>query len=404
MRRLRALLANEAGGGRGHVTTLAAAARALGDDVDRIAAVGRLNYAQDLADSCPTVLKAPLLTRPKSLPRTFALRGSASFGDTLAEIGLGDPGKVARGLRFWRDLIVERDISILIADLAPLAQWAALGLRDEGWEILIVSIGTGYYTPPRNLAAFPVFLPDHDRILHPEADTLAVLNASGARAGLDALPRLAALYDVDLALATTFDFLDPYRAVRPARDRVAPLIPASSQMAGAGHGVFVYFSTQELADPALVDALAGLNLPRRGYLPSATPEVRARLLASGMELLDQPANPDAIAAYARLIVHAAPHGTLCLAALAGSPQFAIPRHLEQLYNARAAEACGILRHALPGDPTLGAQIAAAHADPGLARQAHDFALALRAAHPADPVAALRDRLRPGIDRVRAALP
>lgn len=399
MNRLRALLANEAGGGRGHVTTLAAVGRALGPEVDLVAAIGRLTYASDLGPiAC--IIKAPLLARAKSATQTFALRGSASWGDILAEIGLDDPAKIRRGLAFWRKLIIDNDISLLVADFAPLALRAALGLRDEGWAIRIISIGTGYTSPPNGITTFPVFLPDHDRVTRTEAATLALLN--DVSEGLPPLPRLPALYDVDLAIATTFDFLDPY-GNRAASGRIAPLVAASETLAGGGTGVFVYFSTAELTDSVLVDALANLPLPRRGYLPSAAPEVRDRLAASGMELLPHPASAEDIARYARLIIHAAPHGTVCLAALAGLAQFGVPQHLEQLFNARQAAAKGILRIGQRGDPDLAAQITAAYADPDLQSRARDLALILRQGHPADPIQALADLLRPEIDAARAAL-
>jgi hypothetical protein len=398
---LRALLANEAGGGRGHITTLVAAAHALGSDFARFAAVGRLNYASELEGLCQSVVKAPLLARQKTAPRIFGVLGSATWGDVLAEIGLEDPARVARGLAFWRDMIVSRDISLLIADFAPLALRAALGLRDEGWAIRIVNIGTGYTSPPAHLPRFPIFLDDHDRITRSEDETVAILNGVGAASQLAPLPRLPALYDVDLPLATTFDFLDPYPD-RPAACRIPPLVPASTQLAGNGDGVFVYFSTAELTDDATVSALETLNLPRRGFLPSASPEVRARLAASGMELLDRPATADEIAAYARLIVHAAPHGTLCLAALAGLPQFGIPQHLEQLFNARRAETAGIMHVARRGDPDLCARMAAAYADAALLAQARAVAERLRADHPADPIAALGQRLRPELEAAALA--
>lgn len=397
---IRALLANEAGGGRGHVTTLAAVGRALGPGIPKIAALGRVDYATELAGLCTRVVKAPLLARPTAAHRPFALPGSATFGDTLAEIGLEDPDKVRRGLAFWRTLIIEEDISLLVADFAPLALRAACGLRDEGWSIRLVSIGTGYYSPPASLQRFPVFLPDHDHVTRTEDRTLAVVNAVGAESDLAPLARLSALYAVDLPLATTFDWLDPYRAIRPVHDRIAPLITAPQACAGPGTEVFIYFSTAELQDAALVCALEGMALPRRGFIPSAAPDVRARLAASGMILLDAPATADEIAARSRLIVHAAPHGAVCLGALAGLPQFAVPHHLEQVFNARQAEAKGVLTYALPGSQDMADRIAEAYSDIGMAANARALACDLRATHPANPVASLAERLAPVIAATR----
>ena len=395
----RALLANEAGGGRGHVALLAAAARALRPEAACLAALGRPTHADELSGLCETVLRAPLLARQPGAARPFALPGSASWGDVLAEIGLTDPERLHLGLDFWRELITGEDISLLIADFAPLALRAALGLRDEGWDIRIVSLGTGYTTPPPGLHRFPLFLADHDRIAHAEADTLERLNAAGAAFGWEPLPRLSALYDCDLSLAATFSFLDPYPD-RPASGRLPPLVPAARRIA-SGDGVFVYFSTREAIVPTLVEALAALPLPRRGYLPRSTPEVAARLAATGMELLDRPATADEIADYARLILHAAPHGTVAMAALAGLPQVGVPQHLEQLYTARQAETQGILRIALPGGPDLAGTIAASHADAAFAVRARQVAAELRRDHPAEPTAPLRSRLLPLLAEVRA---
>ncbi|WP_103256090.1 hypothetical protein [Tabrizicola aquatica] len=379
---MQALLANEAGGGRGHVTTLAAAARALPPGMPCLAALGRLIYADELAGLADPIVKAPLLARPRDMVHPLGLLGGATWGDVLAQIGLADPHKVARGLAFWRSLIVEHDVSLLIADFAPLAVRAALALRDEGWAIRIVTLGTGYTSPPAGLDRFPVHLPDFSRVTHAEDATCATLNQDP---DLSPLPRLTALYDVDRPLATTFGFLDPY--ARPAHDRIPPLVPASRDLA-SDDGIFVYFSTAELTDPALVAALAALPQPRRGYIPSAAPEVRDRLAASGMEVLDRPASADEIAQYARLIVHAAPHGTTCLAALAGVAQFGVPQHLEQLFNARKAADAGILTHAMRGDPDLADRISAAYSDVRLTNRACDLARNLRASHPADPLAPL----------------
>jgi hypothetical protein len=399
-----ALLANEAGGGRGHVTHLAAAARALGPGVRCIAALARDTYAAELAGLCDPVLTAPLLARPKGVDGPVpGFRGSADLGDILAAIGLADPAKVRRGLAFWRETIVRHDISLLIADFAPLALWAAKGLRDEGWAIRCVAFGVGYTVPPIGLETFPPYLPGITRRLHAEPETLAVLNKIGAGMGLDPLPRLAALYDVDLSLATGFAAFDPFADHRPPQGRIPPLVPKSAALAGEGDEIFVYFSTAELRDEALVQALTALPMPRRGYLPSASPEVKTRLQASGMELLDQPASADAIAARSRLILHAAPQGTVSLALLAGLPQFAVPQHLEQLFNAKRAESLEVLAYAMPGSPDLADRIAVAYADRAMADRAKAVAQDLRRDHPSDALAILSRRLEPEVAAARAGV-
>ncbi len=403
MRGLRVLLANESGGGRGHVTTLRAAAMALGAEATVIAALGRDVYASELALFCTRMVKAPLLRRPLHLRAPLGPVGSATWGDVLGGLGLGDPRKLRRGMAFWRKLIVEEDISLLIADLAPLALCAARGLREEGWAIRTVNLGVGYTVPPPHLPAYPPYLADFTRTFFPEEETRDAINRTGAAFSMPTLPALPALQDADLSLACSFPFLDPFCDSRTPSDRIAPLVPAARESPGSGDEVFVYFSTAELCDPALVDALERLPLPRRGFVPSAPTEVKARLQASGMVLLDRPASADEIAARSRLIIHAAPHGTVSLAALAGLPQFAVPQHLEQIYNARQTAAQGILAHAQPGSPDLLEQILAASENRIMAERAADLSATLRGQHPPDPIAVLGNRLHDLASAVLAEL-
>ncbi len=58
---------------------------------------------------------------------------------------------------------MRQDISILVADYAPLALMAAHGLRAEGWDIRIIAVGTGYGVPPAGLAPLPPLHPDFTR-------------------------------------------------------------------------------------------------------------------------------------------------------------------------------------------------------------------------------------------------
>ena len=393
----RVLLANEAGGGRGHVTTLRAMALGLGPGLPMVAALGRMTYAGVLADICERVLPAPRLTRLPGSSADPQMSGNVTWGDTLAALGMGDAGVVRRGLQWWRKTIVDEDISILIADFAPLALRAAQGLAEEGWAIRTITIGTGYSAPPASIACFPAYFNDFGEVLNSETETLARLNRVGEEVGLSPLPSLPALYRADLALAATFGFLDPYAGMRPPGGRIAPLTAVPKAFAGAGDEVFVYFSTRELEDVALVDALASLKLPRRGYLPSATSDVRARLAASGMALTDAPVSPDEIARRSRLIVHAAPHGSICMAALAGVPQIGVPQHLEQLFHARRAEAAGILRIVPRGGEGIADAIAVAYGDTALQDHAREFTASLRLEHPGDPLAILAERLVPEVE-------
>ncbi|MDP2062727.1 MAG: hypothetical protein Q8J98_06410 [Phaeovulum sp.] len=401
----RLLLASEMGAGRGHVTSLAAVARALGPGLPLLAALPSLRHAGTLAALGARVLQAPALRYAPEARANPALEGNASWGDYLAACGLAREAAVRRGLAFWRKLIVDEDISLLVADYAPLALRAAQGLQAEGWQIVTVATGTGYGLPPHELDRFPQLLADQDRVIHPEPEVLALLNRIGTEQGLAPLPRLPALYAADHVVPRSFAFLDPYAALRPPGSLLPPETGGRVPEAVGGTAVFAYFSTQELADPEVADALAALPLPRFGYLPGAAPEVLARLAASGMEISPTPLHPAEIAARARLVLSAGQHGTLSMAALAGLPQVALPQHLEQLFHARRAETAGIARLLWRPERRAGAiveLVLAACSDPAIADAARALGAVLRAEVGPDPEAKLARRLAPALPAARAA--
>lgn len=401
---LRALLANEAGDGRGHVTKLDAIGRMLAaEGVEVGAALGRMRHAEELASAGGRIVAAPPLRWNAADPQA---EGNATFGDYLAAMGLAREDVLRRGLAFWRQAIVRSDASILVADYAPLAQRAAQGLRAEGWDIAIVVAGTGYGVPPGHLPQFPRLLPGWGRSVRDEAETLATHNRVAGAIGLDPLPALPALYACDLALPATFAFLDPYDGLRPEDAALYPPVDALPPLSqGTGEEVFVYFSTGELADDRLFAALRDLGLPRRGYLPATSPERCAALEASGMTVERAPLPWSAIAERSRLILHAAQHGTICAAALAGVAQVGVPQHMEQVCHATRAGWAGllrVLRRQQEADALAGA-IRSAWADAAFAGAARAFAAHLRAGYPADPTASQRAALSALVARMRQAV-
>ncbi len=93
-----------------------------------------------------------------------------------------------------------------------------------------------------------------------------------------------------------------------------------------------------------------------------------------------------------------------MAALAGLPQVALPQQLEQLFNARRAEAAGIARLLWRTGRTAGAildLVMAVSADGAMATAARDLGATLRAKAGPDPEAALAARLAPAVQAARA---
>ncbi len=395
-----ALLATELGGGRGHVSTLARIARALGPGVRKLAAIGEMLHAAELSAEGVDVLPCPKLTAPPEARADPLARGNATWSCYLAEAGLMRAATLRQSLIFWRDLLLREKVTLLVADYAPLAQRAALALREDGHPIRIVVAGTGYGIPPADLSPLPHLARGYDRVIHPEPQVLDQLNQACVEMGLSPLPRLAALYEADLTLAGTFAFLDPYARWRPPGALVPPIVERSETLA-AGDEVFLYFSRAEAGIPALAEALCRLTLPRRGFFPGAPEALKARLAASGMIVETAPMPVELIARRSRIMVHPSPHGSLCTAALMGLPQLGLPGHREQLAHAQRAEAAGVLR-VLPQKTATADEILSGietlYHDAAARTRARSLARDLRRTFPADPLSDLAARLAP----VRAA--
>ena len=380
----RALLANDFGGGRGHVVRLARLGQALGGHFQFDAALPWRAYEGELSALNAQVLISPgLRYTPEHLSRRQGPGRvvTATWGEYLGDLGFDRVDHIREIVGWWRRAMQERDTALLIADYAPLAQLAA---RSLGIPCVVTS--QGYGLPPAHLPVFPIIQAEASVRLHDEAQLLANVNVVAGEFGLPPLAGLPEVHRAELSLVHTFDFLDPYRALR-RETCLPPVNDYSPALASDGDEVFVYCSTDELETPGMVEALERLPMPRRGFLLQAKPEVSARLAASGMVLESSPVPVADIVRRSRLLLHAGQHGILSVGLLAGLPQVAVPQNLEQLFHAQRVEAAGVARvipHRECDAKRLFRSVMALYED-GTARDtARSLAMSLRAGLDATP--------------------
>ncbi|AWB48594.1 hypothetical protein HYN69_08805 [Gemmobacter aquarius] len=390
------LLANEFGIGRGHIVQLLQTALALGPGFTFEAALYNRSFAAELAplgalvyDGPGYVYDASRRTGPKSAT-------TATWGEFLGDLGFSQRDRVRDIVMWWHNVLGQRRIDLLVADYAPLALLAA---RARG--IPTIAVGQGYGLPPDHLSQFPPLHAGPLSRLHDEEALLDNVNAAASGIGLAPLAGLPQVYQSTLPMVRTLPFLDAYQGHRRF-PYVLPKIPTTNTIAANGDEVFIYFSTQELNDPQVVDALASLPLPRRAFLPTASPETAARLAASGIIVETQPVPADLIAARSRLMVHSGQHGTLCLGLFAGLPQVAFPQHMEQSHHADAVAAQGTARvigRASRSRDHITDTIQSLWSDAEMARKAQDLARSLRQTYVIDADEAARTWLKPLRDTV-----
>ncbi len=389
------LYANEAGGGRGHIRLLAQMAQWLGVDLPSFAALGHRRFASDLTNLGMPLLSAPPLGYTQDIVDNPLLVGNASWADYLFGIGLSRPATLRPQFQWWIETIYRHNISILVAEYAPIAMLAARYVRQTGWDMRVVCVGTGYGAPPSGMASFTQLMPQHNRVVVPQPKGLAQINAVVAELGMHPLPNLPALYDVDLTVPIGLPFLDPYFAQRPKGQLIAPDFGDLPPLGPLGDAVFAYFPQDELRDPALVEALASLPYPRRAFVPQTDKATCDRLADAGVQIETSLPSPQKFMREVRVSLHASAHGSLCLAALAGIPQVGLPQHLEHGFYARAAEKKGILQPLAADQRTVAAihrAVQTAYEDTTL--HAHTAAVAsdLRSALPAQTVRPLAQDL------------
>lgn len=388
----RVLLANEFGAGRGHLVALLHLAQALGPGWVFDAALADRLHASVLAPLNACVFDGPRLvyrqahrTGPNAVP-------TATWGEYLGDLGFDQVERLREVVAWWRQVLRQRRVALVLADYAPLAQLAARSLG-----IPCVVTGTGYGLPPASMPTFPCLEEGVEVRLHHEAALLANVNTVAAECGLPALRGLPEVYRADLALVHTLPMMDPYRAWRQER-LITPIVHIGDTVADGGDEVFVYFSTRELNEPSVVEALEALPWPKRGYLPTAKPDVTERLAASGMHIETEPVPVDLIARRSRLMLNAGQNGTLSMGMLAGLPQVAWPQHREQRFNAMCAQAAGVARMVPPTTIPVGSAlmdaVAAVYSDDGMAQRARCLAAELRATLTVPPAQQLQQALAP----------
>ena len=381
MTRPRILLANEFGAGRGHLVTLRQLARAFGDGFVFDAALCRRQHDDIMQSIGAYIYDGPrLIYRNARRTGPDAVRTS-TWGEFLGDLGFSREARIAEIVAWWRHVIQSRQIAMVIADYAPLALLAARSLN-----VPSLATGTGYGLPPWQMTAFPMLRPENNIRLHDEAEMLAHVNRVATRHGLPPLRGLPEVYRASCTLVRTLPFLDPYRPWR-VDGYLPPVTDVGPVVASEGREVFLYFSTTEMEDPQVVDAVARLPLPRRGYLPGAPAGVAARLASSGMIVETAPVPVADIARRSRLVVNAGQHGILALGLYAGLPQVCLPQHLEQAWHARAAETGGVARvidaQSRSSDAIM-ATISAVYHDDAMFAQAGQMARDLRAGLDAHP--------------------
>ncbi len=387
----RVLLAWECGGGRGHVLTLKRVAESLGAPRYIDASLHRMEHADLLSGVCSEVFPGAGYRYDDSERKARGGAPAATFGEFLADLGFRDPAILSERFRWWQDVIKAQRAGLLIGDFSPCAQLAGRSLG-----IPVVGIGIGYHQPPAHLAEFPVLLPQFSTRVFDEQEMVDAINEAGGPLGIPRITHLAEIHAGADQIICCPDILDPYASER-GRPNLPPIAEIPDAVDGpGGDEIFAYFSTTELENENLVEALETLGLPLRIYAAAAPDGVRERLAGADHLTIERAAIPiNLVAQRSRVIIYAAQTNTCAMALSAGLVHVAFPQHLEQRFTAFRAREAGVLTelsaHGMSAADIRAAITEAYHAR-GMRDRAKDLARRLRPQFEGDLNQLIRQRL------------
>lgn len=318
------LLASELGYGFGHIRpllTLATALDAVG--FDPVLAVPNLIEVWPLTASIPyPVVQAP---RGPDHKRVIPPPGFlAGFTDILAANGYASIDELLPLVCGWDRLLEWLEPVLLIADYAPTATLAAVGVTST------VTIGGGFEVPPTHQPTFPKLLED-GQVIMPESAVLAVVQETQRRRGRPVPETLPGAFP-GARFVTSIPELDPY-AARRLGGIMGPLDPLPRPLPRATRGGYFAYLNSTPGTHLLAVELGKMGGEGEVYLRGASPEIRAELRAARVPIIDQPRPWIDVLTERACVLHHGGIGTTQATAAAGRPQILLPEHLEQLLTA-----------------------------------------------------------------------
>lgn len=323
----------EIGADLGHISQMAAIARALRQRGHRVSVVlanvaHALRYFEGL-DVAWYQAPQPLASGSPEIPLNHA--------DILRESGYADPAFLAGMLQAWRALFDLLEPDLVVSEAAPTAMLAA---RCDARRC--ICLDNGFFAPPLSnpMPALRAWQPVNDwELARREARVLRVINVALQTLHQPPIHAFSQLFDVETHWLTWpelnhFGRHSPERHLGPIHDGSPGRILGWPD--GEGRKVFVYLKPNHpYAIPVLEWCL------KRGdrllaYLPSWPVNQLRRVQGLGaIHISQEPLDLNRVLGECAWVVCHGGVGTVSRAMRAGKPMLLLPSHVEQIRTAQA---------------------------------------------------------------------
>lgn len=335
-RRKTVLFAWELGGGRGHVERLITIARAISrDDLKYVFALRHAAGAGIVHRAFPdaAVIEAPVAYRGEG---ANACSLASNYADILFRCGYDEPENLVPAVRAWDRIMNLYSPNLVIADHSPTVVLTVRSRRP------VVSVGTGFTTPPVGMPFMTLFPPSASGAASRERAVLRSMNHAEIAIGGSASAQVFELWRGTDVVPCAWPELDPYRVIRRP-EALGPLeLPCDTARPPKNRSIFGYLAGEDPRIESWVLALVKSRINAGIYVRNAPENLAALAAGSNVRVFTTPQPvPDALIDASVFIHHGGSTANLALAA--GRPQVIIPRNLDQYVLGQALQrlGCGV---------------------------------------------------------------
>jgi len=170
---------------------------------------------------------------------------------------------------------------------------------------------------------------------------LEAVNREQAARGKPAVSTLPRAVGGTMQIVCTYPEMGVYRRRSPAHATGPFAPPPSASPPPAQHRIFFYLAADYPPTWQVIKAIAESGLPAHGYIRSASRKRLDAFVRDGLVFYDEPLPIQQALSDSTAILHHGGIGTSEAAIAGGRPQLLVPRHLEQLMNAKALMSLGV---------------------------------------------------------------